>query len=155
VTYLLLKLFHLVAVIMWIGPPLGAYLLLFKAHAEKDEARILWMERATERVLGIEHVAFVVMVGTGLAMIWASDGVLLAMPWLVKKLWVFGGIVLFEMYDIWLAHVVTARALASGAPLDGPEWARIKRLRLPLIAMSLVVGLGLIPAILYFAVAKQ
>ena len=77
------------------------------------------------------------------------------MPWLVKKLWVFGAVVVFEVYDIWLAHIVTNRALASGAPLDGPEWAQIRRLRKVLIAGGIVVGGLLIPAIFYFAVGKQ
>lgn len=152
--YLLLKLAHLFAVVLWIGPPLGAYLLLFRAHKEKNADRIIWMERMTEKVLEIEHVAFVVLVASGFGMVWLSDGAMFAMPWLQKKLWLFGGIVLFELYDIWLAHVVTHRAIATGAPLDGPEWARVKRLRKPLIVAAMIVGGVLIPGIFYFAVAK-
>ncbi len=155
VLYLIPKFLHLVAVILWIGPPLGAYVFLFQAHRSKDEAKILWAERITERVLVLEHVALLVLVASGLAVVAESDWALLAVPWLRKKLVLFGGVLVFEAFDIWLNHRVVKRLLDRAVPLSDPRWHRADRLRRWLIAAAVPVAVALIPLILWFAISKQ
>jgi hypothetical protein len=155
VAYLIGKLIHLVSLIFWIGPPLGAYFMLIGAHRSNDKARIVWAERCTERVLAIEHVAFIVLLASGAYLVWLSDGAMLAMPWLQKKLWAVGGVVAFETFDIWISHRVWARVLADADPTSSVAWRRAMRLRSRLFVAAIPVALVLLPAIFYFAVAKQ
>lgn len=153
--YLAGKLVHLAALVLWIGPPLGAYWLLYAAYASKDGARILWTERAVEQVLVVEHLAFVVLLGSGAFLVWASGGALLVMPWMLKKLALVAGVVAFELADGYLAHHVLHRLLRLEDPLGTREWARAERLRRRLGYAAALVGLILIPGIFYFAVSKQ
>ena len=152
--YSFLKFVHVVAAILWIGPPLGAYYFLSRAHQTRDEARILWSERVAERVLWFEHLALIALIASGAIVVWLSDWSLLAMPWLQKKLVLFAGVLVFESYDIWFAHVFMKRMLKEDVPLSDPRWQRAKQLRRWLNLGALPV-LVMIPAILWFAIAKQ
>jgi uncharacterized membrane protein len=153
--YLLGKLIHLFAVILWIGPPLGAYYLVFSAYRSKDQDRLIWAERCAEQVLIVEHIAFVVLIASGAYLVWLSGGTMLAMPWLQKKLYLFAGVFAFELYDIAIAHVFLHRLLKQPNPLVSPEWPRAERHRKILAALCAIVALVLIPGIFYFAIAKQ
>ncbi len=153
VAYPWLKLLHLLAVVAWIGPPLGAYYFIGQAYRSGDRDRILWTERVVERVLIAEHVAFAVLIASGWAMVVYGPWQL-STPWLQNKLLLFAGVVVFELFDMWLAHRVFPRALEGDAALDQPPWKRAERLRRWLVAAAVPVALGLIPGIFYFAVLK-
>jgi uncharacterized membrane protein len=154
-SYLIGKLVHLLSVLFWIGPPLGAYCFLFAAHRSGDRARIVWTERIAERVLAAEHIAFAAMIASGAWLVWLSEGALLAMPWFEKKLGCFAGVFLFEVFDIWISHHVLARVLREPDPAGSPGWRRAMQLRRSLFFAAIPVALLLLPAIFYFAVGKQ
>ena len=157
-TYLVIKLVHLVALLLWIGPPLGMYVLLFRAHATRATEQVLWLERESERVLVLEHVAFVVLLLTGAALVFQMGPAALSIPWLQKKLVCVAAIVVFEGFDIWLAHVVTHRIL-NGADaivdLRDPRFARVRSLRRVLAMCALPIVILCIPGAFYFAVTKS
>jgi uncharacterized membrane protein len=155
VLYVILKFLHVIAVILWIGPPLGAYYFLYRAHRSKQEATILWSEQMSERVLRLEHGALLVLIASGLVIVQQSDWALLAVPWLQKKLALFGGVMIFELYDIWFAHRFMRRLLRENVPLSDPRWLLADRLRRFLIISAIPVGALLVPLILWFAIAKQ
>ena len=155
--YALLKLVHLLAVVLWIGPPLGAYYILFAAHRDSggDGAadRILFAERAAERVLLFEHIALVILVVSGGLLVFIGPWQLFGTPWLAKKMILFAGVLLFEVFDIWLAHVVFARLLKAGT-VTGAEFARADKKRRVLAGFGGIVFFGLIPAMFYLAIVK-
>jgi uncharacterized membrane protein len=153
--YVTLATVHVLAAILWIGPPLGAYAFVVHAYRSRDPERILWVERIAERVLFYEHVALVVLLGSGAGFVWLSGGAILVLPWLQRKLALFVPVAIFEAYDIYLAHVVVKRLLDSGVPLDDPGWKSAHRHRRWLAMASVPVTLIFIPGILYSAVAKQ
>ena len=153
--YLGLKFLHLLAVILWIGPPLGAYYFLFRAHASKEEARILWCEALAERVLVAEHLALLALIATGLFMVQQSAWSMLAMPWLQKKLLAFAGVLAFEAFDVWFAHRLVKRLIRERVPLSDPRWLRAERLRRWLVLTSIPVGAILLPLMIWFAISKQ
>jgi len=155
VSYAILKVVHLLAVVLWIGPALGAYWFLYRAHREADLARRAWVERLTERVLVLEHVALVVVIVSGVALVEIGPWGYATTPWLQKKLVAFAGVLLFEAFDIYLAHVLFRRLLATERPFEAPAWLRAERLRLHLIRAAVIVGGLLIPAMFFFAVWKQ
>ena len=152
--YDITKLLHLLCVILWIGPPLGAYYFLFRAYRDADVGRILWAERCCERVLLVEHIAFLIMLLSGLFMFWIGPWTLPGTPWLEKKLFFVGGIIVFECFDVWLAHVVFARLLRGESPLDGADWPAAVRARNRLIIAAIPMASLLIPGALVFALLK-
>jgi uncharacterized membrane protein len=154
VPYAILEFLHVLAVILWIGPPLGAYYFLFRGHRSGDESRILWCERIAERVLFVEHAALVALIATGLTIVALSDWALLAVPWLQKKLALFAAVMIFEIYDIWFAHRFVRRLLDDQVPLDDPRWTRAARLRRLLILGAMPVSI-LIAMIVWFAISKR
>jgi uncharacterized membrane protein len=141
--YVALKFLHIVAVILWIGPPLGAYYLVDQAHRRRDEATFQWCQMMSERVLVIEHIAFVVLIATGVFIVQQSDWALLAVPWMRKKLLCVAAVLLFEIYDIWYSHFFVRRHLAG------------TRERKILTGSASLVTFVLIPLILWFAISKQ
>jgi hypothetical protein len=152
--YALAKLIHLFSLIFWIGPPLGAYYILYSAHKTHDRPRIIWAERLTEQVLVAEHIAFVLLIASGVVMIALSGGVLLSMPWLITKLWLFGGVLAFELGDIFISHWVFSRIFREPDPFASADWPKIKRLR-GVLAVAAIPVMFLIPAIFYVAVVKS
>ncbi len=154
-TYAVVKLVHVLAVILWIGPPVGAYLTLYRAYASKDLVRVRNAERDVERVLLLEHVAFIVLLASGAGLVLVTDGALLQAPWLQKKLWAVAGIVLFEAFDVYVENIVAKRVFALDDPTTSPHWRAFMKLRIALGIAAIPVALGLVPATLWFAVAKM
>ena len=152
--YAMAKLIHVVAVILWIGPPLGAYALVVSAYRGGDKARIVWAERECERVLVIEHVAFFLLLASGVMMTVSLGEGALSMSWLRNKLVLVALVVLFELFDMWLAHHVFKRVFAAAEPFDTLAWQASKRWRRALYVAAVPVGLVFIPGILFFAVVK-
>lgn len=152
--YAWLKLAHLLSLVLWIGPPLGAYYALIRAHGTGDRERIVWVERITERVLVAEHVALLLVIASGLALVSVGPWQLFETPWLRNKLLLFLGVLAFEVFDMWLAHRFMSRLLSCDDPLSHPEWGRAERLRRWLIAAAIPVGLILLPGMFLLAVLK-
>lgn len=152
--YAWMKLAHLFAVVLWIGPAIGAYYFLIRAYKAKDPARIVWCERVAERVLFAEHIALIAMIATGLGLVHIGPWSLTGTAWLKTKMILFGFVCVFEMFDMWLAHRVFKRLFAQDDPMADPQWARAERLRVALIVAAIPVGLGLIPGMFYLAIVK-
>jgi uncharacterized membrane protein len=153
VSYALLKVVHLLALVAWIGPPLGAYFLLATAWREGDEERIAWSERQTERVLRVEHGALLVWLLSGVGLLWTSEWAWLQAPWMHAKLALVGVVLAFEAYDIHHAHRVSRRVFASDVPRAHGDYARMVRGRVLLIRLALGMGV-VIPLIFWLAVRK-
>ena len=151
--YDITNLIHLLMVIMWIGPPLGAYYVLVQAYRDGEKERIVWAERCCERVLVAEHIAFALLLVTGILMMWLGPWSL-ATSWLKTKLLLVVGIVVFEVFDIWLAHRVFAGLLRRPDPLEEDEWSVAVHRRKQLMFAALPVAAFFIPGVFVYAVLK-
>jgi uncharacterized membrane protein len=152
--YAVWKLVHVVGVIFWIGPPIGAYLMLARAHRSGDRARVRLLERETELVLRLEHVAFVVLLASGAAMVAVAGAGALQWPWLRFKLVAVAYIVAFEVLDVVVEHGVTRRVYAADDPRAHPEWGKMLARRKLLALAALPVVVVALPAALWLAVTK-
>lgn len=119
-TYSLLKVIHLGALILWIGPALGAWLVLRKARAVYDvqSREYQLIERVFLGTLIIEHLAFITLLASGILM--ASQLGWWQAEWLQQKLWLVSGIIVLEVIDIALGNwllVRLHRRRARGQPL--------------------------------------
>lgn len=153
-SYGLAKLLHLITVILWIGPALGAYYFVWRVQKENDPDRALWVEKTAERVLVFEHLALAGMIGTGIWMLAASGWSMARAAWLQNKLYLFCAVLVFEAFDIYVAHGLFHRLVNSGAKPGGKEWEEAEKVRKILLWMALPIGTFVIPAIFYFAVLK-
>lgn len=155
-TYSLLKVIHLGALILWIGPALGAWLVLRKARiafpAHSSEYRLV--ERVFLGTLIVEHLAFFTLITTGILM--ASLLNWWQAPWLQQKLWLVSAIVVLEVIDIWLGNFLLVRLhrrrnAAQPTPLTRAEtfyhgpFTRVATFTLPPVTL----------VIFWLAVSKQ
>lgn len=150
----MLKLVHVVAVVLWIGPPIAAYWMLARAHRSHDPARAQLLERETELILRLEHAAFVALLASGVGMVLVVGPGALQWPWLRMKLVAVAAIVLFELLDVWIEHGVARRVFAAEDPRLHPEWRTMVARRKLLAIAAIPIVVVAVPAALWFAVVK-
>lgn len=156
--YALIKLLHIGALIMWLGPPFGAWLMLRQAKKSGlDEAQLFEQYRLFYRLIALEHVALLFLLGTGVWM--ASQYSLWSAPWLQQKLiLVFAALLPIELLDIVLANVLLPRINRmqfDGKPLK--SWHRMVQnfYHGPFTYFAVFVIPVLTLSIMYLAVGKQ
>lgn len=101
-----LKILHIGALIFWLGPSLGAWLVLLATRKYVGEitpaAHLAY--RIFIKLLIVEHIAFVALIISGFGMVYLVYG--FNQPWLQWKLLI---ILLFvvplEMLDIWYGNI--------------------------------------------------
>ena len=145
---------HLAALVFWLGPTLGAWMVLREGENLMDRKKdVSWAWRAFLRLMWWEHGAFIVLAlsGTGLIL---TIGYPLSTPWLQWKLsCVIGILVPVEIIDSYFAHHRLPKIYRKvGGPTQNERrWIRryrgFTRAMIPLF-------LVLIPLIFYLAVFK-
>lgn len=108
-----LLLFHLIGVIAWLGPSVGAWLMVLQARREGHGIRALeWFER----IVRLEHAGLALLLVTGVGML-VFYGLWPPRSWL---LWKLGLVVLIvvpiEIGDLYLSHLWLPRALKGPEP---------------------------------------
>lgn len=109
--YSLLKLVHLGALVFWLGPPLGAWLVLryMQNPGVCGSSTLLSVSKVFFGTLVIEHVAFVVLLSTGYLL--ASGFGFFGVEWLQQKLL----IILVFLVPVEIADVIFGNILAAKA----------------------------------------
>ena len=148
------KIIHFAALLFWLGPALGAYWILLKLKNGLDAIQQFQLEKYYEQVLRVEHVAFLVVISSGLGMLWATDWVWLAMPWMKIKLTLVGIIFLMEIFDIYLSHFYFLRLCCGGSNILSSEWSKYFSIKNLFYLISTPILFGLILTIVYLAVVK-
>jgi hypothetical protein len=155
-------LLHLASVVMWLGPTTAGYLLIRRVEADRRRGRPLprepelWVWRRFETLLRVEHVAFVVLVGTGLARLDAIGltplDVLSHGPrWLQAKIALTMLVLVpVEIHDVWLSHVALPRQLARLEAGEG-EVAALLAPHARFLARGVWLFALLVPALLALA----
>ncbi|MFO1464301.1 MAG: DUF2269 family protein [bacterium] len=152
--YFYLKTLHVIALVAWLGPAFGAYWLLIRmkrAETGKDNALL---EKFYEEVVLGEHLAFLVLVGSGIAMVYVLGFDAIRQPWLTKKLYLVGGILLIEVFDFWIGNVAYRRIVRERRGPDNPEWKRWIKRRNAFYFLTIPLFAGLSLAVIYLAVLK-
>ncbi len=120
------KVFHIAALIFWLGPSLGAWLLLRvvrKQYADDHELSVM-CHRVFTNVLLIEHIAFVVLLVSGAVM--AMKFQFYQQGWLQWKLALVLIIILpLELFDVWLGNVKLHKLFRQAEMLDDEASKRI------------------------------
>ncbi len=130
--YFWFKIFHLAGVVLWIGPPLGAYLMQLYILNKQDKSgpTALIVRRAFIAVLTLEHAALALLMAGALAMLWYGEWVFLTFFWIQMKILIFCLVIIpIEILDIWWGQISPVLALRRDKTQDSfsPELVRIFR----------------------------
>ncbi|MCB1323388.1 MAG: hypothetical protein KDK34_24225 [Leptospiraceae bacterium] len=159
------KLMHLGGIIMWIGPPLGAYWMYLRSfrrtsgNGQSNQLETIVERRVRGAFIGIllvEHIGFALLLLGMLGMLWAGDWVHLKLSWVQWKLCIVVAIFFpLEFFDIWWGQIAPQRAMRNDpGPGIGTELRRILNRYDLFVKISIPF---LIPAwivIFYLAVAR-
>ncbi len=152
--YAALKIIHILALILWLGPAIGAYWILLKMGDHVSSQQRLVMERAYEFVLRVEHFAFLIVIASGLGLLHVIGSVFLKVDWFLTKLYLIAGIVLIEIFDIYLSHFLFRRLIRKSGEPSSQAWKQFTKNRNIFYFISVPILLFLVIAILYLVIFK-
>ncbi|GAB1255607.1 hypothetical protein NBRC116494_01090 [Aurantivibrio plasticivorans] len=126
IEYALIKTVHIGALILWLGPALGAWLVL--RAIDQDNLTTDTTARGVVRIfystVVLEHIAFLVLIGSGTLLalnfdFWGSE-------WLQQKLLILLiAIIPLEIIDIYLGNWVAMKASSKIANnIDPTSWEK-------------------------------
>ena len=159
--YLTLKFIHLFFVMLWGFSAIGGFWYLIVANREyaknrNDEEmrrRKEWAQWHFNNVVVLEHIAFPLVILTGVTLFWVSDWPLDG-NWLFWKLVVVLGIFIpMEVMDTWLSHWHSPRAMRE-REANPQGYRAATRLHNRFLDISSWVVLFLVPGVIYLAVVK-
>jgi len=155
----LLKLLHLGGLILWLGPSGGAWLLIQVAKRRMDPRGREYAELYHDfvRFFPVEHFGLLLLLGSGLGMLFIYGTGALDWAWLKWKLiLVLGVIVPIEIGDIWYGHFRLPRWFRS--PGRDAELKRggsdLERYENRFVPWTLPILLLAVVAIMWLAVAR-
>lgn len=157
--YALIKFLHLGALIFWLGPAFGAWLVV-KYIERQDDAHqhtLNYAHRALIYLILVEHVALVVLLASGYFM--ASKFGWFDAAWLQQKLWIVVGVVVpLEIADIilanWFVHRATNKQL-SGLEMNKFELDSVKFYHGAFTKLAIVLIPASVTLIMFLAISKQ
>ena len=115
--FVVFKTIHIASLIFWLGPSLGAWWLLRATTHRFGEPSITsqFLYQMFIKVAGIEHLALISLLTSGLLMGAMTDG--FAQSWLWLKLCFVAVIVIpLEVIDIWFCHYKLPRLFLRRHP---------------------------------------
>ena len=154
--YFVLKLFHLGALILWLGPAFGAWLVTLAVQSSPENNTRLLVYQRFYLIVALEHLAFLVLLVTGFLM--ALRYQMFSVGWLTEKLvLVFLVVVPLEILDLVLGNWLAPRA--EGKLYAGHSLTVLERFGYRIYhGLFTKVSLVLIPVtvvlIMYLAISK-
>lgn len=118
-TYNLFKLIHIAAIAMWLGPSAGGYFMIIVSHLNKEPNMEMWLRREYLALIYAESASFIVLVLSGLGMIWSTKGALLKQWWLRAKLSiVLVAILPLVILQFYIYERIVKRAFTAGVGVE-------------------------------------
>lgn len=156
----IVKVIHLGALVIWLGPSGGAWMVLMLARRKAGEPSLVthYLYRGFFQMLWLEHVGFFALLASGVTLLWMYGFDALDATWLRIKLAIVIAIILpIEVPDLWYSHRGLPRIFASRRP-DAPYAESEKRvldayhrrfvpILLPILLVAVVI-------VMWLAVAK-
>ena len=160
--YLYIKFFHIFFVMMWAMSALGAYVFFLRSTIyqfqdnpgdKKLEERLVWAYEQFDKTVILEHIAFPVVLITGL-MLFLATGWTLETPWLFAKLVIVVGFFIpLEILDFWIAHVWGARV--TRARQENPDgWNSMRAQHWKFLKTTAPMIRYSVPVVIFLAVVK-
>ncbi|NIW85709.1 MAG: DUF2269 family protein [Gammaproteobacteria bacterium] len=155
-----LKVVHLSALVIWLGPSGGAWMVLALERRECGDPSVAshYLYCGFLRLLWLQHVGVLVLLGSGLLLLHLHGFAPLEYRWLqIKLLLVFLVILPIELADTWLGHARLPRVFAArepGTPYTPEELRALRFYRRYFVPIGLALLLPTVVLIMWLAVAK-
>ena len=162
VYYTHIKFIHLFSVMIWSMSAVGAYVYYFRTTlfaAKKDpynmelQRRLIWAYEQFDKTVVLEHIAFPVVLITGLLMFFMAGWSIDSQWLLIKLVIVIGFFIPLEILDVWISHVLGPR-ISKHRESDVDDWNQGRALHWKFLKIvSPWVGIT-IPLVIFLAVVK-
>ena len=145
---------HLTALVFWLGPTLGAWMVLRAGERRAvQEREMAWVWQVFLQLMWWEHGAFLVLVASGTGMI-LTIGYPLSTPWLEWKLGLVVGILVpLEIIDSYFAHYRLPRIYGPNISPTRHDRAWVRRYH-GFTRLVIPVFIFLIPLLFYLTIFK-
>lgn len=154
--YSILKLIHIGALVLWLGPAFGAWVVLNTIEDGAQGPIAAKVNKAFFWMITLEHLAFVVLLTTGLWMAYSTGW--FASAWLQQKLVIVGLIIIpLEIIDILLGNYLAAKA-SKAKYLGQASEQQLYWLRLyhgPFTKLAIVIIPLAVTLVMFLAVSKM
>ncbi len=160
--YPYIKFIHLFSLMIWSMSAVGAYVYYFRTtlfavkkdpHNMELQRRLIWAYEQFDKTVVLEHVAFPVVLLTGLLMFFMAGGSIDSQWLLIKLVIVIGFFIPLEICDVWISHVLGPR-ISKNRDSDMNSWDAGRALHLKFLKIvSPWVGIT-IPLVIFLAVVK-
>ena len=154
------KVIHIGALVIWLGPSGGAWMVLMLARRKAAEPSLVthYLYRGFFQMLWLEHLGFFTLLASGIALLAMLGHGALQATWLQLKLAIVILVILpIEIPDLWYSHRGLPRIFALRRP-DAPYSADEQRVLdsyhrrfvpifLPILLLAVVV-------VMWLAIAK-
>ncbi len=110
--YLAWKLLHLAGIVLWIGPPLGAFWMQIWVLCDLSPEMEIRFRRAFAHILTIEHIGLAFLISGAAGMVLSTGVEMLDVFWMKGKLALFLCVIIpMEILDIWWGQAAVFRVL--------------------------------------------
>lgn len=156
----IVKVIHLGALVIWLGPSGGAWMVLMLARRKAGEPSLVthYLYRGFFQMLWLEHAGFFALLASGIVMLGMFDFAMVQAKWLTIKLAILLLVILpIEVADLWFSHRGLPQLFVSRRP-DAPYTERERRLldayHRRFVPVALPILLGAVVTMMWLAVAK-
>jgi hypothetical protein len=113
--YSVFKLFHLIGVVLWLGPSTGAYYMIIFSIANGQRTIELWLRQHYVSFVHFELLGLFLIIASGLLMVIAMRWVLLRQWWLKMKIYIALTIFIpLEVIQLYMYHFSIMKAFKTG-----------------------------------------
>jgi hypothetical protein len=156
----IVKVIHLGALVIWLGPSGGAWMVLMLARHKAGEPSLVthYLYRGFFQMLWLEHVGFFALLASGIALLAMYGFGALEATWLQVKLAIVIFVILpIEIPDLWYSHRGLPQIFASRrpeAPYTSDEQRVLDSYHRRFVPILLPILLIAVVIIMWLAVAK-
>lgn len=158
-TYITLKLLHLGALVLWLGPGIGAWIMLMVINRYFGEPSKMshLAYRLFLRLMWIEHMALATLLATGLLLAWHTAQ--FDSAWLQIKLLIITSLLLpLEAIDIWFVHHRLPRMFTQrrgNTPYSSSEYRLLTLYHRRFTPLALTLLPVIVVSIMWLAIGKN
>lgn len=156
--YIILKILHLGALILWVGPGLGAWIMMLVINQRFGEpSRVSHLTYLLFlRLMWLEHIALVVLLTSGALLAWQTGQFTAA--WLQMKFFIICLLLLpLEAVDIWFVHLRLPRLFDRrevNTPYSRSEYRLLQLYHQRFTPVALITLPLAVLSIMYLAIGK-
>lgn len=146
--YNLFKLFHIIGIVVWLGPSTGVYYMIIFSIESKQKMVEMWLRQEYISFIYLETAGFALIIISGFLMVRSANLVVQKQWWLKMKLFIVISVFLpLEAIQLSIYHWKVSKAFISGTGTQEAlllyDWFSVIALVLLTITVPVVFLLGI------------